>query len=85
MLERYDIHKMKTSSKLEIVKQINNNQAKLIAIHGAMFSGKSTLAAFLAKELRGCLIHLDDFVKPNPKGSYPNFLNKKELADALNL
>ena len=33
----------------------------VIAIDGMAASGKSTLAARLAEELDGCVIHMDDF------------------------
>ena len=36
----------------------------VIAIDGMAASGKSTLAARLAEELDGCVIHMDDFFLP---------------------
>jgi uridine kinase len=76
---------MITSNKFDILETIKNKSGNLIAVHGAPGAGKTTLAEFLAEELSGCLIHLDDFIQKNPEGRYSDFLNKDKLTQVLTI
>lgn len=65
----------------------------VIAIDGMAASGKSTLAARLAEELDGCVIHMDDFFLPpelrtqerlsSPGGNVHYERFEAEVAEAL--
>ncbi|MBI5189624.1 MAG: hypothetical protein HZA22_02965 [Nitrospirae bacterium] len=67
----------------ELINILQSKQLGVVAIHGAPSAGKTTLATILGKRLGGSVIIVDQYIKKNPSGRYPDFLDYQRLGIAL--
>lgn len=65
--------------------RIQRSNAKLVGVDGAPNGGKSTFATELCEKLRFGLLKFDDYIPPNPKGRYFDYIEAEKIGADLQL